>query len=51
MMLLTAATASSIVANVARSVVWTGGRGTSRRMIFVMIASVPSEPTSRCVRS
>ncbi len=28
-----------------------GGFGTSRRMIFVMMASVPSDPTSRCVRS
>ena len=37
--------------NVARSVACTGGFGTSRRMIFVMIASVPSDPTSSCVRS
>ena len=48
---MTAATAASTSRNVARSVAWTGGFGTSRRMIFVMIASVPSEPTSSCVRS
>ena len=41
MMSLTAATAASTSANVARSVACTGGFGTSRRMIFVMIASVP----------
>ena len=40
-----------VTVNDARSVAWTGGLGTRRRMIFVMIASVPSDPTRRCVRS
>ena len=35
----------------ARSVATSGGFGTRRRMISVMIASVPSDPTSSCVRS
>ena len=48
---LTPATAASMLANVPRSVACVGGFGINRRMIFVMIASVPSEPTSRCVRS
>jgi hypothetical protein len=51
MISLTAATASRTAAKLARSVTRTGGSGTSRRMIFVMIASVPSDPTSSCVRS
>ena len=38
-------------ANVACSVACTAGLGTSRRVISVMMASVPSDPTSSCVRS
>ena len=48
---ITASTACVTLGNVARSVACTGGFGIRRRMIFVRIASVPSDPTSRCVRS
>ena len=51
MTLLTACTAASIVRKVARIVDCTGGFGTRRRMIRVMTARVPSDPTSKCVRS
>ena len=47
----TASTAPRIPSKVARSVWLAGGFGTSRSVIFVMIASVPSEPTRSCVRS
>ncbi len=50
-MLSTARAADSMPQNVARSVACAAGFGTSRRTIFVMMASVPSEPTSSCVRS
>ena len=47
----TARTASPMLANVACSVACTAGFGTRRSVISVMIASVPSDPTSSCVRS
>ena len=47
----TASTAGSMSTNVAWSVACTAGFGTSRSVISVMIASVPSDPTSSCVRS
>ena len=49
--LTTASTAARIVVNVARSVTCVGGSGTSRTITFVITASVPSDPTSSCVRS
>ena len=42
---------STWLLSIARNVATAGGFGTSRRMIFVTIASVPSDPTSSCVRS
>ena len=47
----TPSAAAGTDAKQARNVATAGGFGTSRRMIFVTIASVPSEPTSSCVRS
>ncbi len=49
--LATASTAWRTVANVARSVTCVGGSGTSLTMTLVITASVPSDPTSSCVRS
>ena len=40
-----------MLANVVRSVACAGGRGTSRTIASVTIASVPSDPTINCVRS
>ena len=42
---------ASMSANSASSVACAGGFGISRSVISVMMASVPSEPTSSCVRS
>ena len=47
----TASTAPRMPSKVASIVAFACGFGTSRSVIFVMIASVPSEPTSSCVRS
>ena len=45
----TASTAPRMPSNVASMVAFACGFGTRRTVIFVMIASVPSEPTSSCV--
>jgi hypothetical protein len=47
----TASTAPRMSANSASSVARAGGFGIKRSVTFVMIASVPSDPTSSCVRS
>ncbi len=51
MISLTAAPASLVELNAARSVWMTSGRFTMRRMIFVAMPSVPSEPTNTPDRS
>ena len=48
---VTPATACSTDGNVARNVAWTGGFGINLTVISVTMASVPSDPTRRCVRS
>ena len=48
---VTASTAAWTSVNSAIRVARAGGFGTRRSVIFVIIASVPSEPTSNCVRS
>jgi len=46
-----ASTASEALPKGMRRTAVAAGRGSSRRMIFVKTASVPSEPTSRWMRS
>ena len=47
----TPSTAAVIAGNVASNVAAAGGFGSSRTVILVMMARVPSEPTRSCVRS